>query len=129
MTFTINGAGPVSAVTEIEAQKSNGTGRRRATSSRHFPVRKVWSLHHGRARKALVRVVPDTDSLLYRIDWPDIGQSPAAHLARCIDAARQWAERSWVTEHRNLSVAQRLKSLGNFSWSASPMRPNEEGGL
>jgi hypothetical protein len=86
--------------------------------------RKVWSLHCGRSRQALVRVVPDADSPLYCVAWPDIGLSPPANLARCRDTARVWAERSWVIEHRNLSVAQRLKLLDNFLWSASPIRQN-----
>lgn len=36
-----NGAGLVSAVTETEARKSNGTGQRQEPSSQHFHVRKV----------------------------------------------------------------------------------------
>jgi hypothetical protein len=91
-------------------------------------ARKVRALHHGRCRKAIVRVVPDADSPLYRILWSDIGLSPIANLTRCKDAALEWAERNAVTEHRNLSVAQPLKSLDNFSWSSSPMRRTDGGG-
>jgi hypothetical protein len=89
---------------------------------------KVWSLHHGRRRKTIVRVVPDADSPLYRVQWLDTGLSPIANLTRCKDAALEWAERNAVTKHRNLSVAQRLKSLDNFLWSSSPMRRNDGGG-
>ena len=63
-------------------------------------IRKVWSLHHGRSRKAIVRVVPDPHFPLYRIAWPDIGLSPPANLARCMDAARHWAERQVLIEDR-----------------------------
>lgn len=84
---------------------------------------KIWSLHRGRSRACLVRVVPDHD-VLYRIEWPDIGLSATANLTRCMDAARGWAERQFLTEHRNLSDARRLKSL-NFFWrSASYVRQN-----
>jgi hypothetical protein len=91
-------------------------------------ARKVWSLHHGRSRKTIVRVVPDADSPLYRVLWSDIGPSPIANLTRCKYAALEWAERSAVTKHRNLSVVQRLKSLDNFLWSSSPMRRTDGGG-
>jgi hypothetical protein len=92
-------------------------------------ARKVWSLHHGRSRKTIVRVVPDADySPLYRVLWSDIGLSPIANLTRCKAAALEWAERNAVTKHRNLSVAQRLKSLDNFLWSSSPMRRTDGGG-
>jgi hypothetical protein len=68
--------------------------------------------------------VRDERSQLYRIAWPDTGFSPPANLARCMDAAAAWAERSFIAEHRNLCVARRLKSL-NFFWrSASPVRRN-----
>jgi hypothetical protein len=56
--------------------------------------------------------------------WPDIGPSPPANLTRCKAAALEWAERNVATEHRNLSMAQRLKLLNNFSWSSSPLRQN-----
>jgi hypothetical protein len=85
----------------------------------------VWWLNHGQAH--VVHVVPDDGSPLYRIAWPDIGPSPPANLTRCMDAGRQWAERQFLTEHRNLGDARRLKSLSNFSWSASPMRLNGRG--
>jgi hypothetical protein len=59
---------------------------------------------------------------IYRIEWPDVGLSPA-NLTRCRSAALEWAERNLITEHRNLSVAQRLKSLNNFWWSSSYVAP------
>jgi hypothetical protein len=92
------------------------------TSFANLQARRFWSLHRGRSRKPLVRVVPDASSPLYRIDWPDIGLSVPANLTRCKDAARQWTERKVLTEDRNLCVAQRLKSLDNFCWLASPVR-------
>jgi len=88
----------------------------------------VWSLYQGRSGTPLVRIVRDERSQLYRIAWPDTGFSPPANLARCMDAAAAWAERSFIAKHRNLCVARRLKSL-NFFWrSASPVRQNGGGG-
>jgi len=81
----------------------------------------AYSLHRGRSRTPLVTVVRDEQSTLYRILWPDIGVSPPANLTRCKAAARDWAERSFLTEHRKLSGARRLKSLNKFWWSASPI--------
>ena len=80
-------------------------------------------LHCGRSQKTIVKVVPDSTGL-YRIEWPDIGLSDTANLTRCKQAALEWAEKHVATEQRHLSVAQRLKSLDNFSWSASLVRSN-----
>ena len=74
------------------------------------------------ASRALVRVVPDGN--LWRIEWPDIAPSDVVNLARAKDAARLWAEHQIATENRKSSVARRLKSLNNFSWSSPPMRKN-----
>jgi hypothetical protein len=119
------GVGPDPAVTEIEAQKSSGTGKRRRSFKSTFPHPQAWSLYRGRSHKPLVRVVPDTGSPLYRIIWPDAAPSPLVNLSRARDAAEQWAEQQVLTERRNLSVAQRLKLLGNFWWSPAPVRQNE----
>ena len=117
-----NGAGPATAETANEARKVvAGKDDGRPSRLLNSPPQ-VWSLHRGRLRTPLVRVVPDNGTPLYRIDWPDIGLSAAANLTRCMDAAREWAEQSFVTEHRKQSGARRLKSLDNFSWSASPVR-------
>ena len=89
----------------------------------------VHSLHRGRSTKSLVDVVPDNETGLYRIAWPDIGLSPPANLSRCKDAAWQWAQRLLLTDHRNLSVARRLKSLNNLKWSSSPVRENGKADL
>jgi hypothetical protein len=89
--------------------------------------RVIWSLHVGRSRKPLVQIVPDDGSPLYRIAWGDIGMSPAANLARCLEAARRWAERQYLTDHRKMNSAQRLKSLDNFWWSWSYVRQNDAG--
>ena len=78
----------------------------------------VYSLHRGRSRRALVRVVLDCCGL-YRVAWPDIGLSDLANLTRCKAAAREWAERNTVLEDRKTNVARRLKSLDNFWWSWS----------
>lgn len=79
-----------------------------------------WLLRH--QSKILAIIVRDATSPLWRVAWPDIGPSPAANLSRCMDAAQQWAERSFLTEHRKNGADRSLKSLPNFSWSASPMR-------
>ena len=85
-----------------------------------------WLLRH--QKKILARVVPDEASPLWRVAWPDISPSPPANLSRCMDAAQQWAERSFrLTEHRKNGAARSLKSLGNFSWSASPTGLNGRG--
>jgi hypothetical protein len=87
----------------------------------------VYSLHRGRSRRALVRVVPDYQTALYRIAWPDIGVSGTANLTRCKDAAREWAEREAMTEDRKTNAARRLKSLHNFWWSSSYVAQNVRG--
>src|SRR5262245_38583154 len=84
----------------------------------------MWSLHRGRLRKPLVCVVPEHDSPLYRILWPDLGPSAPANLSRCIDAAQQWAEQSALTEDRKSNAARRLRSLNNLLWSRSWVRQN-----
>ena len=86
----------------------------------------VYSLHSGRSRRALVRVVLDCCGL-YRVAWPDIGLSDLANLTRCKAAAREWAERNTVLEDRKTNVARRLKSLDNFWWSWSYIAQNVRG--
>jgi hypothetical protein len=85
----------------------------------------VYRLHLCNSKRALIEVVPDGRPGLYRVRWPDLGLSDAVNLSRACDAARRWAERQAMTDGRNLSVAQRLKSLANFSWSSSPIAPNK----
>jgi hypothetical protein len=87
----------------------------------------TYSLHAGRSRKPSIKVVPDASGL-YRIEWPDVGPSPPANLARCMDAAQRWAERSALSDDRKSNAARRLKSLHNFSWSRSSVRPNSGNG-
>ena len=85
----------------------------------------IYSLHRGRSKKALVRIIPHEElPHLYRIEWPDIGLSDLTNLTRAKAAALEWAERR-VMEDRKLSVAQRLKLLDNFSWSSSYVAQNE----
>jgi len=88
---------------------------------------KTHSLHRGRSHCAIVRVVPDHQTALYRVAWPDIGPSDIANLTRCKAAAREWAEQKTVTEDRKLSAARRLKSLDNFWWSSSYVARNLPG--
>jgi hypothetical protein len=87
----------------------------------------VYSLHRGRSQRVIVRVVPDYQTALYRIAWPDIGFSDTANLTRCKDAAREWAERNIVIEDRKSSAARRLKSLDNLWWSWSYIAQNVRG--
>jgi hypothetical protein len=87
----------------------------------------VYSLHRGRSQRVIVRVVPDYQTALYRIAWPDIGFSGTANLTRCKDAAREWAERNAVLEDRKTNAARRLKSLDNFWWSSSYIAHNVQG--
>jgi hypothetical protein len=86
----------------------------------------VYSLHRGRSRRALVRVVSDCRGL-YRIEWPNIGLSDLTNLTRAKAAAREWAERNAVLEDRKTSAARRLKSLDNFWWSSSYIAHNVQG--
>src|SRR5262249_61832778 len=79
----------------------------------------IISLYRGRSRRPVVRIIPDGQ--LYRIEWPDIGPSGLVNLSRAKAAALEWAERQAMIEHRNLSVAQRLKLLDNFHWTSSPV--------
>ena len=80
----------------------------------------IHTLYRGRSRHPIVRVIPD--GVLYRIEWPDIGLSDVTNLTRAKAAALEWAQQKAVTEGRNLSVAQRLKSLDNFVWVSSLVR-------
>ena len=77
------------------------------------------SLHYGRSRRELVRVVPCGP--LCRVEWPDIGLSQPANLTRCKAAALEWAETQALTKDRKNNAARRLKSLDNFWWSSSPI--------
>jgi hypothetical protein len=86
----------------------------------------VYSLHRGRSRRALVRVVSDPYGL-FRIEWPDIGLSDITNLTRAKAAAREWAERKAVIEDRKTNAARRLKSLDNFWWSCSYIAHNLQG--
>jgi hypothetical protein len=94
---------------------------------RESPAQVIWKLHRGRLHKPLLHVVPEYNSPLYRVEWPDIGPSPPANLTRCKAAALEWAERQTITEGRKINAARRLKSLNNFSWSRSLVRLNGRG--
>ena len=78
----------------------------------------TYTLHHGRSTRPVLKLVPD-ESGLYRIEWPDIGLSDLANLTRCKQAALEWAQSQVMTDQGKRSGARRLKSLKNFSWSAS----------
>ena len=84
---------------------------------------RIWSLYRGRSSRPVVRLIPN--GALYRIEWPDIGLSDLTNLSRGKAAALEWAEQKAI-EDRKLSVAQRLKTLDNFSWSSSPVRLNTQ---
>ena len=87
------------------------------------PVR--YCLHYGQLKKPVLEIVADGD--LYRIRWPDIGLSDLTNLTRAKEAALDWAQHQKMTKGRHLSVAQRLKSLKNFSWSGGYSDLNRPG--
>jgi hypothetical protein len=119
-----NGAGPNLCGDRGEAGLDFSAGKQ-GLNSRRPKKPQAYELRYCTTRVVL-RVVPaENGSPLYRIEWPDIGLSDPANLSRCRQAAIEWAEQCWLTDHRNLSVAQRLKSLDNFSWSSSPVRQNQ----
>jgi hypothetical protein len=84
----------------------------------------AWTLHRGRSRTPIVRVVPDDTSGLYRVAWPDIGLSDLGNLTRCKQVAREWTESKVLTDLRKKYGVGALKMLNNFSWSASGIRQN-----
>jgi hypothetical protein len=88
-----------------------------------------YRLHRGRSKKPILELVADSEQGLWRIAWPDIGLSDRTNLTRAKAAALEWAERKVLTEGRNWSVARRLKSLNNFSWSASYIAPNSQAAI
>ena len=88
-----------------------------------------YRLHRGRSKKPILELVADSEQGLWRIAWPDIGLSDRTNLTRAKAAALEWAERKVLTEGRNWSVARRLKSLNNFSWSASYIAPNSRAAI
>jgi hypothetical protein len=61
----------------------------------------AFTLHRGRSRKSIVRIIPDGD--LYRIEWPDIGLSDFCNLSRAKAAALEWAQHN----ETKLPAAQR----------------------
>jgi hypothetical protein len=106
-----NGAGLATAETAAEARKVGGTGERRGPFKPIISQAQGWSLYQGRSRTALVWVVPDNGSPLFRVAWPDIGFYDRAHLTRCKQAAREWVEQS-ATDHPKLRVARRFSMGG-----------------
>jgi hypothetical protein len=133
--FAQNGASPAHRLGGGRARRIVGTGERDGQTLRtlHSITQPIiaelassvagYSLHYGRSKKPILLILPERSGL-YRIQWPDIGLSSSANLTRCKQAALEWAEHRWLTEHPNLSVAQRLKSLNNFWWSSSYVRQN-----
>ena len=75
--------------------------------------------------RALVRIVPDDATSLWRIHWPDTGPSDLLNLTRAKEYTRLWAEAKMLRDRRKNGGARALKSLDNFSWSSSPVRKNE----
>jgi hypothetical protein len=96
---------------------------RALSQSNSFCNLKAYSLHRGRSRKPIVRIIPSGS--LYRIEWPDIGLSDLTNLTRAKAAALEWAQQKAMTGDRKLPVARRLKSLDNFWWSSSYVAANE----
>jgi hypothetical protein len=86
----------------------------------------IYSLHRGRSRRTLIRIVPC--GTLFKIEWPDGARSDLANLTRCKDAAREWCEHRALLEDRKNNAAQRLNSLNNFWWSLSCVAQNERPG-
>jgi hypothetical protein len=84
-------------------------------------ISQAWWLRHGRSRR-LVRVMPEDNSPLYRVIWPDIGPSEPVNLARAMEAAEWWAEQQMLIELRKKRGVAALKFLDKFSWSASSVR-------
>jgi hypothetical protein len=121
-----NGAGVALDLTDNDARKiAVLTGERDNQSSKLSPQSaQVYTLHRGRSRRPLVRIIPCRS--LYRVEWPDGSLSDLANLTRCRQAAREWAEEKVISHSRKLPVARRLKSLDNFSWSSSPVAQNFE---
>src|SRR5262245_31418740 len=88
----------------------------------------TYRLHHGRSKKAILEIIADDAPGLFRIVWPDIGLSDRANLTLCKAAALEWAQhQKKMARGRNLSVAQRLNSLKNFSWSGPYRGLNQPG--
>lgn len=122
-----NGAGVELAYAGGDARKIAVSGRNRQTYKPLLRTPSAHSLHPLYRRCVqrsctLARIIP-CDSL-YRVVWPDGVVSGVANLTRCKYAAREWAARQTMTERRKLSVAARLKSLENFSWSSTPIEQN-----
>jgi hypothetical protein len=120
-----NGAGVVPAVAGDGARIAVHFGEQDTqVSGVALGCAQVYTLHRGKAphSRAVARVIRcDAHPQLFQVDWRDGELSPPANLTRCMAAAREWAERRAMTEHRKTSVARRLKSLANFWWSSSPI--------
>jgi hypothetical protein len=124
-----NGAGVAPALADNDAREIAVLAGEPDTPSSELSKhpKQVYLLHRGSRRhsRELVRVVPcDALASLFQVEWPDQGLSPPANRTRCMAAAREWAERQAMTEHRKKSVARRLKSLDNFWWSSLPVEKN-----
>ena len=50
---------------------------------------KIYSLHQGRSKSPVVRLVPNHSTGLYRIEWQDIALSDRTNLTRAKAAARE----------------------------------------
>jgi hypothetical protein len=125
-----SGSKPDTSTTTNPATTTGALGDNTVQIHREAVERKprAYALHHGRSRKPIMRIVPD-DFGLYRIVWPDLDVSAPANLSRCKEAALEWAEQRFLTDHRKMNGARRLNSLNNFSWSASPIAPSAMEGL
>jgi hypothetical protein len=121
-----DGAGLVSAVTEIEAQKI-GTGERREpsrpkSSKRQFPDL-AWKRGSDRvllpAGYGFGHVRPDrANPGLWRVQWSDGRLSDLTNLTRAKDALARFVE----------SETRRERSRAEEAFRRSPMRQNGGGG-
>jgi hypothetical protein len=100
--FRNNDTGPGSVVTDREARKVVGTGKRDKQPSKHSPQSlQAWCLHYGSAQSPIVVVVPDGRwPGMYRVAWPNGQLSDFVNLSRAKDAAaaiclRDSPERNW----------------------------------
>jgi hypothetical protein len=127
MAFT-NGAGPVSAVTEIEARKSNGTGQRREPSRPKSSKLQFPDLAWKRGSDGVLSLVghrrsghvqPDRATPgMWRVQWTDGQLSDLTNLTRAKDALARFVE----------SERRRERSLAEEAFRRPLVRQNGGGG-
>jgi hypothetical protein len=84
------------------------------------------ALYNGRARRPLVRIVPDpVYPGMWRLAWPDGGMSDMANLSRIKDAAIALCERG--PPQRNRRCLDWKKDLSKTAIGGPPIRQNGSG--